>query len=120
MTKAVDHLRLDCKDLGRVLLVRLCEPVADPQTGEAEGVPEEGNREEERSSKDGPVHHGCLARWWIRSNKGSAPLQADSSKLRTASRDDLLTLSVHTQLTHAPSVVSFARSSLRHCNGRVE
>ena len=54
------HLSLDGKHLSRVLLVRLCKPVGYPETGEAEGVPDEGYGEEERSSNDGPVHH-CLA-----------------------------------------------------------
>ena len=54
------HLSLDGKHLSRVLLVRLCKPVGYPETGEAEGVPDEGYGEEERSSNDGPVHHGCF------------------------------------------------------------
>ena len=46
-----------------MLLLGLCEPVVDPETEEAERVPEERDREEDRSSKDRPVHHRGQPSW---------------------------------------------------------
>ena len=105
MKKAVYHLSLDVKHLDRVLLVRLCKPVADPETGEAEGVPEEGYWEEERSGNDCPVHHCCLRGSEATKECAAAGSLCASLKLGTACRDDLLSLSVHTQLAHAPSFI---------------